>query len=129
MLLPQAQLDAEVLSLRRELSAEYRRRLDALEAEWATRASTRSTELESAHALKLQQVRPWHVPGMADSRGLWLAAVMGKATGLAALTSAQRHVPGKGAVAWVYHIRPPLQVPAGALVVEQWLTNCCLCTI
>lgn len=56
LVLLQAQLDAEVLSVRRELSAEYRRRLDALEAEWATRASTRSTELEAAHSLKLQQV-------------------------------------------------------------------------
>ena len=49
--------EAEVLAVRRELSAEYRRRLDALEAEWATRANTRSTELEAAHSLKLQQVR------------------------------------------------------------------------
>lgn len=55
--LVQAHLDAEVLSVRHELSAEYRRRLDALEAEWATRASTRSTELEASHSLKLQQVR------------------------------------------------------------------------
>lgn len=44
------------MTVRRELSSEYRRRLDALEAEWATRASTRATELEAAHALKLQQV-------------------------------------------------------------------------
>lgn len=56
----QAQMDAEVLAVRRELSAEYRRRLDSLEAEWATRAAARATELEAAHALKLQQVDQYH---------------------------------------------------------------------
>lgn len=44
------------MAVRRDLSAEYRRRLDALETEWAARAATRSSELEAAHALKLQQV-------------------------------------------------------------------------
>lgn len=53
----QAQMEAEVLTVRREMSNEYRRRLDALEAEWATRATSRATELEAAHTLKLQQVR------------------------------------------------------------------------
>lgn len=53
----QAHLEAKVMTVRRELSAEYRRRLDALEAEWAKRASSRASELETAHTLKLQQVR------------------------------------------------------------------------
>jgi hypothetical protein len=50
-------MEAEVLTVRREMSNEYRRRLDALEAEWAARAASRATELEAAHGLKLQQVR------------------------------------------------------------------------
>jgi hypothetical protein len=50
-------MEAEVLTVRREMSNEYRRRLDALEAEWAARATFRTTELEAAHTLKVQQVR------------------------------------------------------------------------
>jgi hypothetical protein len=45
------------MNVRRELSSEYRRRLDALESEWTARVSTRASELEAAHALRLQQVR------------------------------------------------------------------------
>lgn len=53
----QAQLEAEVQIMRRELAAEYKRQLEALEAECTARANARTAELEAAHALKLQQVR------------------------------------------------------------------------
>jgi hypothetical protein len=58
------------MTVRRELSAEYRRRLDTLEAEWATRATARSAELETAHTLKLQQVRRRASSGRPSGRNM-----------------------------------------------------------
>lgn len=49
-------MEHKLLAVKRELSADYKRRLDALEAEWAARSQARTQELESTHALKLQQV-------------------------------------------------------------------------
>ncbi|WIA16070.1 hypothetical protein OEZ85_012795 [Tetradesmus obliquus] len=49
-------MEHKLLAVKRELSADYKRRLDALEAEWAARSQSRTQELESTHALKLQQV-------------------------------------------------------------------------
>jgi hypothetical protein len=54
-------MEAKLLAVKRELSADYKRRLDALEAEWAAHSQARTQELESTNALKLQQVRGlWH---------------------------------------------------------------------
>jgi hypothetical protein len=49
-------MESKLLAVKRELSADYKRRLDALEAEWASRSQARTQELESTQALKLQQV-------------------------------------------------------------------------
>jgi hypothetical protein len=49
-------MESKLLAVKRELSADYKRRLDALEAEWAARSQVRTQELEATHALKLQQV-------------------------------------------------------------------------
>lgn len=54
-------MEARLLSIKKELSADYKRRLDTLEADWASRAAARTAELEGTHALKLQQVRKIHV--------------------------------------------------------------------
>lgn len=49
-------MEAKLLAVKKELSADYKRRLDSLEAEWAARSQARTNELEATHALKQQQV-------------------------------------------------------------------------
>lgn len=49
-------MEGKLLSIKKELSADYKRRLDSLEAEWKCRSAARLAELEGTHALKLQQV-------------------------------------------------------------------------
>eukprot|EP00775_Hariotina_reticulata_P004489 gene4489-4742_t len=53
--LAQHVMEERLLALRKELSADYKLRLDSLEAEWSSRSQARITELEATHTLKLQQ--------------------------------------------------------------------------
>lgn len=49
-------MQERLLALRKELSADYKLRLDSVEVEWSSRTQARVAELEATHALKLQQV-------------------------------------------------------------------------
>lgn len=49
-------LEAKIISVKKELSADYKRRLETMEAEWQTRSEGRLAEAEATYALKMQQV-------------------------------------------------------------------------
>jgi hypothetical protein len=50
-------IESQLLSLRRELSTEYRKRLEQLELEMGQRAQERTAQQEAAHALEIQKAR------------------------------------------------------------------------